>query len=445
MFLFTLCLFGLASSIQEHYDPSAANMLDFDMYDITSGKIISCNESQPRQYEQSIKWDSQQQPPLQPVFIECKDMEPTSKVNQLQPYVVETFPTACHIFYRAIIDSSFWATVSEEMGFYEMTEGLWSTSATACHQERELNFKTPISFKIGPKCATVTQVQKIRRTPTSGYFMETSSVSRDVPYGESFSVENYISLEPSGKDSCSLKVSTAVKFTKSVWGIGGLIEKSVIQSNKDFFNVWVTMARRVVDANNAPNTPPQQNRHQQPLSPVMVQQPQPQQNVHIKSPQILSQPLPPPQQVQPQQQQPQQPQANEETMANYEEIKKLFLQLFRETQNPRTVKLVSRTGQHIANITIHPHYTVGHVVQYLIPQALPDLTVGKYFDMFWLDKRNEHSLFFGKDLDLPILNYLQSSDSLCVCPISNEQLKGRAASSTICFEIVKAGRAIIKN
>ncbi|GAM28632.1 hypothetical protein SAMD00019534_118080 [Acytostelium subglobosum LB1] len=396
-------------------------------------------------------------------------MDPSSSTNQLQPYVIETFPINCNKFYRAIIDSSFWGKVSTEMGFYDMNEGGWTTSPTGCHQERELNFKTPISFKIGPKVASVCQKQRIRRTPNGGYFMETSSVSRDVPYGESFSVENYISLEPSG-DSCLLKVSTAVKFTKSIWGVRGLIEKSVIQSNKDFFVVWVKMARKTLEnpvaaeqqrhydlngsvamINGSPlssspmgsNTPPLATGNKSQTSPLKTSPTTTTATVPVVAaasagaPAPLSMPVPVTATVptmlatmsNAQQQ-------GDHTTAgpmpiNYEEIKRLFFQLFRETQNPRTVKLISqRTDQHVANITIHVHYTVGHVIQYLIPQALPELTTNQNFEVFWLDKQNINSLFFSKDMDLPMLNYLQS----------------QAIKKSLCFEVIQSGkRAIIKS
>ncbi|KYQ91772.1 hypothetical protein DLAC_07564 [Tieghemostelium lacteum] len=490
------------------------NLDDFDMFDITTGNIISCDNTAPR-YDTSIRWDSsvnakleksvheldnnrfrfqspcinsivppttnfstlnidpQQQnnnkieinvqttttpppsstspsSPLPPAslsidmnhkqqltpkdIVECKDMNSQSKISQLQPYVNEVFDVSCVRFYTLIIDSDFWGLVSKEMGFMEMNEGQWQTSPLECHQERVLSFKTPISFKIGPKVATVTQVQKIRRTQTNGYFMETSSVSRDVPYGDNFSVENYISLEPEGQDKSVLRVSTAVKFTKSIWGLTNIIEKTVIQSNKDFFQVWSSMAKKRI----------LEKQHQLMQQSISQSQFQPSTETSPYTSNCSSTVS-------------SSSQSNHththtfnadkeiQKSMDYEELKAMFIKLFKEVecqQQPRVIKIVSvLTNQHISNLTIQYKHTVCDIIQYYIPFTLPNLHPGQYFELFWLDKKNEFSQFFYKDMTQPIFNYVNNVDSIGICTVTEFQ----ALKKSLSFVIMEPGkRAQIK-
>lgn len=51
--------------------------------------------------------------------------------------------------------------------------------------------------------------------------LETSSISKDVPYGDNFTVDSLITISAEGESACVLKLASRVKFTKSVWGISG--------------------------------------------------------------------------------------------------------------------------------------------------------------------------------------------------------------------------------
>ncbi|KAK5574931.1 hypothetical protein RB653_010185 [Dictyostelium firmibasis] len=405
-------------------------------------------------------------------IVECKDMNTTSKINQLQHYVNERFEISCIKFYTLMIDSDFWAYVSKECGFLDMKESEWITSETCCHQERTLNFKTPISFKIGPKVASVQQSQKIRRTPTNGYVMETSSISKDVPYGDSFSVENYLTLEPcpqSPQDFCILKVSTAVKFIKSIWGLGGLIEKTVTQSNKEFFACWINFAKkRISDQASIPETltsvvtlittstmipppssspPPQQQQQQQQQqqsSPILINCKSDQNvnnTVNNKAPQLKSPIL-------------SQPQDNSSNNVNniqggaggsistiqYEEIKKIFYKLYKEINEEkevqRVVKIFSvKKNQHLCNLTVSSKQTLSFLAQFLIPQMFPQLGRGQHFELYWIDKRNEYCQVFYKDLDQFIFSFICNLDVFGIQTLTEQQ----ASTKLLTFIISKSG------
>jgi hypothetical protein len=96
-------------------------------------------------------------------------------------------------------------------------------------------------------------------------YFETSSLSRDIPYGDTFIIINRIHLiEDNSKTT--FKLHTTVKFVKSVWGIKGvekelvffffyfflshcknfftgLIEKTATDEVKQFFLHWVQCAK----------------------------------------------------------------------------------------------------------------------------------------------------------------------------------------------------------
>ncbi|EGG18878.1 hypothetical protein DFA_02617 [Cavenderia fasciculata] len=128
------------------------------------------------------------------------------------------------------------------------------------------------------------------------------------------------------------------------------------------------------------------------------------------------------------------------TFNNYEDLKNLFYQLLRENQNPRAVKVVAqKSGKHITNITVHPHYTVSHVFQNIIPQAIPELLGNQNYEIFWQDQRGDASVFFLKDMDLPLFNYLQSSDSIIISTLTPNDVNKKP----FFFQIIQQGKKAI--
>eukprot|EP01133_Synstelium_polycarpum_P003904 gene3904-4518_t len=176
------------------------------------------------------------QPSCEHIFMEFED----------QPWCTEKFPVSVEEFYNIIVRSDFWAQVNTTHLYTEQTVSEWKTS-TPCCLTRQMDFRTAISFKIGPKSTRVSQIQRCRLKSKREMLISASSVSKDVPYGDSFSIENLLAVtaEDTG---CVVKLSSKVKFTKTLWGIASMIQKSGTQGNKDFFVLWFSMVRNQIEA-----------------------------------------------------------------------------------------------------------------------------------------------------------------------------------------------------
>ncbi|GAM21889.1 hypothetical protein SAMD00019534_050640 [Acytostelium subglobosum LB1] len=163
------------------------------------------------------------------------------------PWCTEKYAITVEEFYNVIIRSDFWAQVNTTHGYTEQSVSEWKQGT--CCTSRVVDFRTAMSFKIGPKSTRVVQTQRCRFRAKDEILVGCSSVSREVPYGDSFSVENLLLLtpDPDNNGGCILKLSSKIKFTKTLWGIQTMIQKSAAQGNKDFFGLWFTMVRNQVD------------------------------------------------------------------------------------------------------------------------------------------------------------------------------------------------------
>ncbi|EGG18212.1 hypothetical protein DFA_03699 [Cavenderia fasciculata] len=165
-----------------------------------------------------------------------------------QPWMNERFPITVEEFYAVIVKSDFWGQVNTTHGYTEQTVSEWKTGS--CCIERNMDFRTAIAFKIGPKSTRVSQVQRCRLRNKDELVFQSSSCSKDVPYGDSFSVENLMQVHTAHDDAsaCVIKLSGKIKFTKTLWGINSMIQKSASQGNKEFFMLWITMVRNQIEA-----------------------------------------------------------------------------------------------------------------------------------------------------------------------------------------------------
>ncbi|EGC28687.1 hypothetical protein DICPUDRAFT_100061 [Dictyostelium purpureum] len=205
------------------------------------------------------------------------------------PWSTEKYQISLAEFYEIIIRSDFWGSVNTTHSYTEQSLSEWKQNTNCCIH-RNIDFRTAISFKIGPKSTRVAQTQRCKLKNKSELILQSSSVSKDVPYGDSFSVENLLVVQAIDNTSCLAKLSSKIKFTKSVWGLSSMIQKSALQGNKEFFILWNTMVKNQIEtyvynkmkeAKKAPipNIQASVAASSQPATPQKqpVQQPQPQQ------------------------------------------------------------------------------------------------------------------------------------------------------------------------
>eukprot|EP01113_Clastostelium_recurvatum_P038176 TRINITY_DN5673_c0_g1_i5.p1 TRINITY_DN5673_c0_g1~~TRINITY_DN5673_c0_g1_i5.p1 ORF type:complete len:843 (-),score=183.14 TRINITY_DN5673_c0_g1_i5:19-2547(-) len=178
--------------------------------------------------------------PLPPVSAPCEHIP--GLWSDFAPWMTTKFDLSPIDFYLQFVASDFWIGINEQSQYTEQTLTPWIPSGhKPCCWTRSMSFRTPISFKIGPKS---TRVQQTQRCVMHGdeLIIETSSVSKDVPYGDCFTLDNMLLIAPTGHKQCEVRISSKVKFSKSVWGMGGVIEKNAIGGNKDFWTLFVSSA-----------------------------------------------------------------------------------------------------------------------------------------------------------------------------------------------------------
>eukprot|EP01132_Coremiostelium_polycephalum_P003062 gene3062-3830_t len=163
------------------------------------------------------------------------------------PWSTEKYPITVEEFFNVIIRSDFWGSVNTTHSYTEQSVSEWSVTTPCCVQ-RTMDFRTAIAFKIGPKSTRVAQIQRCRMKSKDELAVECSSVSKDVPYGDSFSVENLIVVSPNpAEDGCIVRLSSKIKFMKTIWGITSMIQKTALTGNKEFFVLWNTMVRNQIE------------------------------------------------------------------------------------------------------------------------------------------------------------------------------------------------------
>ena len=111
-------------------------------------------------------------------------------------------------------------------------------------QARTLTYVMAMQSKLAPKATSVIEDQVLRQY--DGHMvMEATVKTPDVMYGDSFGVVTRWSISESQTDDfsgCWMYVTIGVEFSKTVW-VKSFIEKSAIQGSKDYFKIWLALAR----------------------------------------------------------------------------------------------------------------------------------------------------------------------------------------------------------
>lgn len=105
---------------------------------------------------------------------------------------------------------------------------------TDSFMEREVNFRKPLAYKIGPKETRVKEMQRYSFTEQGGVLIELEGHNIDAPYGDYFVCESYFELIPQGNDSTLFIASLAVHFNKSTI-LKGKIESAALAETKTAF------------------------------------------------------------------------------------------------------------------------------------------------------------------------------------------------------------------
>lgn len=138
--------------------------------------------------------------------------------------------------------------------------------ATDSFMTRDVTFRRPLGYKIGPKETRVNEVQRYSFTSDGGVILELEGRNLDAPYGDYFVVESFFEMRPLDDGIRTLLIlSVAVHFNKSTL-LKGKIESGAMQETKKAFQKVAEMAARRIDEYMASKPPPRHAMHRRPLN-----------------------------------------------------------------------------------------------------------------------------------------------------------------------------------
>ena len=86
---------------------------------------------------------------------------------------------------------------------------------------REVNYTVPLNAPFGPKSSLTLEKQMCYKQSQPGilYVIDAECVPSGIPYADAFYVVNRYCLTRVSKEKSRLRVTSEVKYRKSVWGV----------------------------------------------------------------------------------------------------------------------------------------------------------------------------------------------------------------------------------
>lgn len=118
------------------------------------------------------------------------------------------------------------------------------------HKERKYNYMKPLDGPIGPKVTKCFILEKLSHFDTSDYILvEQTTVTPDVPNGNSFKVKTKLYLSWAEDNCTKLYVVSGVEWSGKSW-IKGAVNKGSIDGQKSFMQILVESIEDIVASGN---------------------------------------------------------------------------------------------------------------------------------------------------------------------------------------------------
>lgn len=130
--------------------------------------------------------------------------------------------------------------------FPEWKFGDWTKDSANSCLTRTLNYKIPLNQSIGPKSTRVEGSQTVRMINSTDLIVDSQIISKDVPFGESFVVNEVWELTQEKSENgpqCHIVVKSGIMWKKSVWGLKGTIEKKSMEGSKTHSGIFISLAQ----------------------------------------------------------------------------------------------------------------------------------------------------------------------------------------------------------
>lgn len=199
--------------------------------------------------DDDFDWELEEDTKKREQFFSESCVHEFTKMNNTPSRYTELFPISVSEFFHRFLSNisvPFWMDFIAKEGKPMTSCTAWVKSPEGCCCERIMRFKQPIKNSLGVVGTTrVIQTQRYRFLNSSEIIFETSSYSKDVPYGNQFTVESRWHVkEYNGSESCELNISIGVRFVKRCL-FRNVIEQTAIAGSREWFKNWIHEAMGV--------------------------------------------------------------------------------------------------------------------------------------------------------------------------------------------------------
>ncbi|KAK3587699.1 hypothetical protein CHS0354_042485 [Potamilus streckersoni] len=154
------------------------------------------------------------------------------------------------LFELILTDCPFFRNFTEARKLQDVSVGPWKDSQEDnIGRVRTICYTVPLNSSFGPKTSRTEEKQICYQQSQPGmmYIIDGECYPMGIPYADSFYVVNRYCLTRVSKDKCRLRVTSEVRFKKTVLLVKGMIERNSIQGVLDFFDCLGTHLRRECD------------------------------------------------------------------------------------------------------------------------------------------------------------------------------------------------------
>lgn len=150
------------------------------------------------------------------------------------------------VAFNALFMGGWFVSYLRECNHFDVEATEWYTDNRDGYRRRDLKYRRPLSYRIGPKETRVQDAQRYSYMKDGGVLIESESISLEAPFGDYFRVEFYFELRPQkhGRE-CELIASIAVHFTKSTM-LRSKIESGALAETKITLGTLVDLGKQRV-------------------------------------------------------------------------------------------------------------------------------------------------------------------------------------------------------
>lgn len=135
-------------------------------------------------------------------------------------------------FFSLIWENKFYnQSVSEHFEHTDCVYPEWAFKESSCCLKRLVTYKMPLDIPFAPKITRIESEQFVRYDESNRLVFESNNFSLDVPFGDSFYVNERYIVDDLKKSSINVDVSIFIIWKKSAWGLKGTINQRSVRLN----------------------------------------------------------------------------------------------------------------------------------------------------------------------------------------------------------------------